>query len=150
MHKDVCILSARVVQQRYVANTAQAAYKHRYTCIYSAVVVEGPINNDGWVAIWGQRAPIVRSRWGAPLPRCGTCLSAMGGEPSSLQLRELQERLHDYDVQDFTWSFSIVSNDATALFSVMDEDDRGRVDISEFEAGRMRLTSGRRASPGSG
>ena len=57
MHKDVCILSVRVVQPRHVANIAPAVYKHMYTCILPAVVIERT-NNDGWVAIWGQRAPI--------------------------------------------------------------------------------------------
>ena len=68
MHKDVCILSVRVVQPRHVANIAPAVYKHMYTCILPAVVIERT-NNDGWVAIWGQRAPIVRSRppWFTPL-----------------------------------------------------------------------------------
>ena len=51
----------------------------------------------------------------------------------------MKERLHDYNVQGLIWSLSLESNDATALFSVMDDDDRGWVDISEFVAGRMWL-----------
>ena len=46
MHKDVCILSVRVVQPRHVANIARAVYKQqKHAC-----------------SNWGQRAPIVRSR----------------------------------------------------------------------------------------
>ena len=46
MHKDVCILSVRVVQQGHGANTARAVYKQ----------------NTNSCSNWGQRAPIVRSR----------------------------------------------------------------------------------------